>query len=131
MLATLKNIAAILAMMLQTRLELFGNELHAQKLLVARQLGFGLAFLVCVGLSVPLAVAFAVAIWWEHRVLVLGISCSLCVVAALWFFVALRQALSVAEPVFAASLEALKEDLALLKSAAATGDVTPGRETGQ
>lgn len=123
MLATLKNIVAVLAVMLQTRLELFGNELQAQKLLVARQLGFGVAFVFCVGLTVPLAVALAVAIWWEQRVLVLGVSFGLFLAGAFWFFAALRRTFSEAEPMFSASLSALKEDLALLKSAAAPGTV--------
>lgn len=121
MLASLKNIAVTLAVMLQTRLELIGNELQVQKLLVARQLGLGLALVFCIGLTVPLAVALAVAIWWEQRVLVLGISCGLGVLGALWCYAALRRSLHVTEAMFAASLSALKDDLALLKSAARPG----------
>ena len=118
MLASLKNIAVTLAVMLQTRLELIGNELQVQKLLVARQLGLGLALVFLVGLTVPLLVALAVAVWWEQRVLVLGISCSLGALGALWCFAALRRTLRVTEAMFAASLAALKDDLAALKSAA-------------
>ena len=126
MLASLRNIAITLASALQTRLELFGNELHSQKLSVARQLGFGLACLFCIGLSVALAVALAVAIWWEHRVWVLGISCALSVLGSVWLFVVLRQSLMVKESMFAASLEALKDDLALLKSATELGGAARG-----
>ena len=126
MLATLKNIAAVLAVMLQTRLALFGNELQAQKLLLAQQLGLALALVFCVGLLVPLAVALAVAIWWEQRVLVLAVSCGLCVVGAAWFFIALRRTVRQTEPMFAASLGALRGDLALVKSAAASAGADPG-----
>ncbi len=121
MLATLKNIAITLAVMLQTRLELIGNELQVQKLLVARQLGLVLTLVFCMGLSVPLVVALAVAIWWEQRVLVLGVSVALLVLVALWCFAVLRQSLRGTEAIFAASMAALKDDLALLKASAKPG----------
>ena len=126
MLATLKNIAVTLAVMLQTRLELIGNELQAQKLLVARQLGVGLALVFFAGLTVPLLIALAVAVWWEQRVWVLSISSGLCVLGALWCFAVLRRTLSATETVFAASMAALKDDLALLKAAAKPGAAAPG-----
>lgn len=126
MLAKLKNIAVTLAVMLQTRLELIGNELQVQRLLVARQLGLGLALVFFIGLSVPLLVGLAVAIWWEQRVLVLGISFGLCVVGALWCFAALRRTLSTTEAMFAASVAAIKDDIALLKSAAKSGSAASG-----
>ena len=121
MLATLKNIAITLAAMLQTRLELIGNELKVQKLLIARQLGLGLALVFFAGLTVPLLIALAVAVWWEQRVWVFSISSGLCLLGGVWCFAALRRSLSVTEVVFAASLAALKDDLALLKSAAKPG----------
>jgi uncharacterized membrane protein YqjE len=129
MLATLKNIAVTLAVMFQTRLELIGNELQVQKLLLARQLGLVLLLVFCIGLAVPLGVALAVSIWWEQRVLVLGISCGLCLLAALWCLAALRKTLRTTEAMFAASLAALKDDLALLKSATqpATAEPDAGR----
>ena len=126
MLATLKNIAVTLAVMLQTRLELVGNELQVQKLLVARQLGLGLALVFFVGLSVPMAVGLAVAIWWDQRVVVLAISCGVCVSVALWCYLALRRTLSTTEAMFAASLAALKGDIALLKSAVTQGGAGSG-----
>ena len=130
MLATLKNIVITLAVMLQTRLELIGNELQAQKLLIARQLGVGLALVFFAGLTVPLLIALAVAIWWEQRVWVLGISSGLCLLGALWCFAALRRTFSATEAVFAASMAALKDDLALLKSAAKPGGVVPESSPG-
>jgi uncharacterized membrane protein YqjE len=125
MLTSLKNIAVTLAITLQTRLELLGNELQLQKLSVARQLGLGLACVFCLGLGVAMAVALAVAVWWEQRVLVLGISLGLCVLGAVWFFAALRRTVMAKEPVFAASLQALKDDLALLKSVANPNGADP------
>ncbi len=118
MLSTLKNIATTLLVILQTRLELLGNELQVQKLVLARQLGLALALVFCVGLSVPLAIALAVATWWDQRVLVLGISTALVVVVAIWCYALLRNTLRSTEVVFAASLAALKDDMASLRASA-------------
>jgi len=79
-----------------------------------------------------MGVALAVAIWWEQRVLVLGVSLALLALVALWCFTALRQTLRGTEAMFAASMAALKDDLALLKSAAKPGAAaartSPGNE---
>lgn len=118
MLSTLKNIATTLLVILQTRLELLGNELQVQKLVLARQLGLALALVFCVGLSVPLGIALAVATWWDQRVLVLGISCSVTVLIALWCYALLHRTLRTTEAVFASSLAALKDDMASLRASA-------------
>ncbi len=126
MLSTLKNIATTLLAVLQTRLELIGNELQVQKLVLARQLGLALALVFCVGLSVPLGIALAVATFWDQRVLVLGISCGLTVLIAIWCYALLHRTLRTTEVVFAASLAALKDDMALLRASAGRGQNTPG-----
>ena len=129
MLSTLKNIAATLLVILQTRLELIGNELQVQKLVLARQLGLALALVFCVGLSVPLAIALAVALWWDQRVLVLGISTGLAVLIALWCYALLHRTLRTTEAVFAASLSALKDDMAQLRAAAVLQRDAPRGDT--
>jgi uncharacterized membrane protein YqjE len=126
MLSTLKNIATTMLAVLQTRLEVIGNELQVQKLVLARQLGLALALVFCVGLSVPLAIALAVATWWDQRVLVLGISTGLVVAVALWCYALLRNTLRSTEAVFAASLAALKDDMALLRASAGRSQNAPG-----
>lgn len=118
MLNTLRNIVGTLLAVLQTRLELIGNELQVQKLVLVRQLGLALALVFCVGLSVPLAIALAVATWWDQRVLVLGISTGVTVAIAIWCYVLLRNTLRSTEVVFAASVAALKDDIALLRASA-------------
>ena len=119
-----KNIAITLLAVMQTRLELIGNELLVQKVVIARQLGLALMLVLCVGLAVPLLIALAVAIWWDQRVLVLAISAGLCVVVGFWCYALLRRTLQTTEAVFAASVAALKDDIALLRESA-TGRPVP------
>ena len=128
MLSQLKNISTTLLAVLQTRLELVGNELQVQKLVLARQLGLALVLVLCVGMTVPVLIALAVAIWWDDRVMVLAISIGVFVAVALWCYVLLRKTIHSTEAVFAASIAALKDDLALIR-ASATGLATePGRK---
>lgn len=125
MLSTLKNIATTVVAILQTRIELLGNELQVQKLLLAKQLGLALGLVFCIGLSVPLAIALAVAIWWDERVIVLGISTGLVILIAIWCYALLRRTLHTTEAVFAASLVALKDDMARLRASAGRATYAP------
>ena len=118
MLSTVKNIATTLLGVLQTRLELVGNELQVQKLVLFKQLGLVLGLVFCVVLSVPLAIALAVANWWDHRVLVLGISTGVTILIGIMCFVLLMRTLRTTEAVFAASVAALKDDLAVIRTSA-------------
>jgi uncharacterized membrane protein YqjE len=128
MLSQLKNISVTLLAVLQTRLELVGNELQVQKLVLARQLSLALGLVLCVGLTVPLIIALAVAIWWDDRVLVLAISIGVFVAVALWCYMLLRQTMRSTEAVFAASVAALKDDLALIRASSAGLPTDPGRK---
>ncbi len=118
MLNALKNIVGTLLATLQTRLALLGNELQAQKLILVQQLGLGLAMVFCLGLSVLLALALVLAVWWEQRVLVLSLSTAVFLAIALWCYAALRRTLSPDEAIFSASLTALEQDLQQLRAAA-------------
>ena len=116
-LGALKNIAVTLLSTLQTRLALLRNEAQLEKRLIARQLGLGLALVFCLGVSVLLAVALAVQLWWDHRLLVLGLSTALFVALASYLYVLLRRTLSVKDELFSATLAELQEDLRQLKAA--------------
>lgn len=115
--AALKNIAATLLAMVQTRLALLANEIQTQKHHALQQLGFGLALLFCLGLGMLLAVALAVLLWWEQRILVLGLFTALFLGLAGYFYAALRRSSAVSAPLFAASLAELQEDIRRLKEA--------------
>jgi uncharacterized membrane protein YqjE len=115
--AALKNIAATLLAMVQTRLALLANEIQTQKHHALQQLGFGLALLFCLGLGVLLAVALAVLLWWEQRILVLGLFTALFLGLAGYFYAALRRSSAASVPLFTVSLAELQEDIRRLKEA--------------
>jgi uncharacterized membrane protein YqjE len=124
MLDSLKNITATLLATLKTRLALLGNELQAQKIMLAQQVGLGLAMVFCFGLTVLLALALVLSVWWDQRVLVLSLSVFVFFAVALWCYVALRRTLASSHAVFDASLSALQEDLEQLRTAAGKGKTT-------
>ncbi len=113
----LKNIAATLLDSAQARLALLVNEVQTGKHLALRQFKLGLVVLYCLGLGVMLAVALAVVLWWEQRVLVLGLFAALFLGLAAYFYAALRRNSIESTPLFAASLAELQEDLRQLREA--------------
>lgn len=120
MLNSLKNLSVTLLAILQTRLALLGNELQVQKILLVQLLGLLLALVFCAGLAVLLGLGLVVSVWWEHRVLVLGMSVLVFSTAALACYLRLQRLLNPVDAVFGASLAALAEDVALLRAVAQT-----------
>jgi uncharacterized membrane protein YqjE len=115
--AALKNIAATLLAAVQTRLALLANEVQVEKHHALQQFRLVLALLFCLGLGVLLAVALAVVLWWEQRILVLGGVTALFFGLAGYFFAALRRSSAASAPLLAVSLAELQEDLRQLKEA--------------
>ena len=113
--ATLKNLSVTLLAIGQTRLELLGNELEAQKLHVLRLLLLALAMLFCAALAVLLLVVLAALVWWDQRVGVVAGFAVLFVAAAAFLYRALMRAVNAPEPAFAATLAELREDVRRLK----------------
>ncbi|MDB5848313.1 MAG: hypothetical protein JWP29_2065, partial [Rhodoferax sp.] len=101
-----------------TRLQMLGTEIQTEKLRILRQLGFAAALIFCAGLAVLLAIALAVVLFWDQRVVLLSVLTLLFIALAGFFFTALRRSSEDAENVFAASLAELQEDLRQLRSAA-------------
>lgn len=115
--AALKNIAATLMDSVQTRLALLVNEIQVEKRQALQQLWCALALLFCLGLGLLLAVTLAVLLWWDQRILVLGLFSVLFLGLAGYFYAALRRNDAASAPLFAASLAELQEDLRQLKKA--------------
>ena len=113
--AVLKNIAATLLEAIQTRLRLAVNEIEAHKYLALRQLWLAVALLFCAWLGLLLTVALAVMLWWEQRVLVLGLFTLLFLGLAGYFYAALRLTSAASTPLLAVSLAELQEDLRQLR----------------
>jgi uncharacterized membrane protein YqjE len=73
LLASLRNFAATLMAVAQTRLELLANEVEEEKLRLGQLLLFGSIALFCLAVgSVFLAIFVTVLLWDSHRLLVLG-----------------------------------------------------------
>lgn len=109
--ASLRNFAATLTGVAQTRLELLANEVEEEKLRFAQLLLFGSIALFCLAMgSVFLAIFITVLLWDSHRLLVLGglavLFFSLGGVAVVMF----RARASVGGRLFAASLAELGKD---------------------
>ncbi len=116
-----KNRAAALLSVGQTRLELLGNELEVARIKAMRQLMLAQAVMFCVALAVVLTVIGLALAFWEQRLLVLTLSGALVWALALYFYWALRRGAKRMEPVFNASLAELQEDLRQLKAASGHG----------
>ena len=116
-LGAVKKVAITLLATLQTRLALLGNEVQMEKRLIAQQLGLGLALVFCLGVSVLLAVALALQLWWDHRLVLLGVASAFFLTLAVCCYGLLRRTLTTKDELFSATLAELQEDLRQLKAA--------------
>ena len=105
----------------RTRLELLGNELEVGRLSAMRQLMLALAMMFCIGLGIVLAVIGLTLLFWEQRLLVVGVCAALIWALAYYFYFGLRRSAKETDPIFNASLAELQEDLRQLKAATRNG----------
>ena len=89
--AALKNTAATLVGMLQTRLELVSNEIQIEKLRLLRQLALFLAVIFFGGLGLLLAVVLTTLLFWEQRIVLVAVFTALFLGLAGFFYAALRR----------------------------------------
>ncbi len=115
--AALKGIAATLLASGKTRLELLGNEIEEEKLRAMQLLLLAQGMVYCFGVGVILVVALISVLFWDNRLLVLGVFALLFLAAGGFFLARFKQATHRPDRVFAASLAELKEDLRQLKAA--------------
>ncbi len=114
----MRNIAATLLATGRTRLELLANEVEEEKLRAIRLVVAAQGMLFCFGVAVMLVVAFLVALFWEQRLLVLGLSALLFLALGAACLAGYKQHLHRPEKPFAASLAELQEDLRQLRTLA-------------
>ena len=117
LLASLKGMGGTLLGVAHTRLALLGNEIEVQKLQVLRLLVLAQALLVSAVIGVLLTVALLTLLFWNQRLIVMGVSAGGFLLAAGLFYRALMRNVDEAESPFAATLAELQEDLRQLKSA--------------
>ena len=77
-----------------------------------------LVMMFSAGLAMLFGLGLMVSVWWEQRVLVLGMVTVVFGVVAMACYLRLQRLLSPAHAVFGASLEALRDDMTLLRTAA-------------
>lgn len=121
--AALKGVAANLLATGRTRLQLLGSEIEEEKLRAIRMVLMAQGMVFCFGVGVLLLVALTVALFWDNRIALLGGSATLFLLLGALFYRQLIRSTQRPEPVFAASLAELEEDLRQLK--AATGHDRP------
>ncbi len=117
----LKSRAVTLLGIGQTRLELLGNELEVGRVTAMRQLMLALALLFCLGLGLVLAVVALTLLFWEQRLVVVSLAAALVWGLAVYFYLAMGRLARNTEPLFAASLAELQEDLRQLREASGRG----------
>lgn len=116
-LASAQNMTITLMAMLQTRLELLGNEVAEEKLRIMRMLLLAQAVMFSACVAALLGVALLTLWLWESRLAVLALFAALAVACAWLAYRALMRMLTRPESAFAASLSELQEDLRHLKAA--------------
>lgn len=115
--ASLQDVGATLVAMLQTRLELLGSEVEAEKLRLLRMLLLSQLVMFSAAMGTLLFVAMLTLWLWEQRLGVLALFCVLFAAAAVFAYRALMQMVNSGEPAFAATLSELQEDVRRLKTA--------------
>ena len=115
--ASVTKLATTLVAMVQTRLELLGNEAEAEKLRLLRMLLLAQASMFSALIAILMAAAFLTLWLWEFRLGVLALCMALFGVCAWLAYRALMRMIEQPTSAFATSLSELQEDLRRLKAA--------------
>jgi len=114
--ASVTRLATTLVAMVQTRLELLGNEAEAEKLRLLRMLLLAQASMFSALVAVLMAAACLTLWLWEYRLAVLALCMLLFSVCAWLAYHALMRMIERPVSTFATSLSELQEDLRRLKA---------------
>lgn len=113
-----RNSAATLLSTGRTRLLLLGNELKEEKLRAVRLLLLSQMVAFCLAVGTILLIGLLVVTFWESRAIVLASAAAAFIACSGFAYAALKRAIQRPDPVFAASLAELAEDVRQLKRAA-------------
>jgi len=114
---SLKGLVATLLATGKTRLELLGNELEEEKLRTINLVVMALGTVFCLGVFILLAVAFLAVLYWDSRLVVLGVATGFFLLLGLYLLSQLRRLMQRPQPMFAATIAELQEDIRQLKAA--------------
>ena len=111
LLSSLKNLASTLVAVVETRLQLLANELHAEKLRLARLGLYAAAAVFFFALGIIMLTLLAVVVFWDsHRLLVIGGFAGIYLLAGMAFGVAVLRRATQRSRLFEDSLRELAKD---------------------
>lgn len=116
--AGLRQVSITLMAMLQTRMELLGNEFEIEKLRILRMVLLALAMMFAAMIAALLLVALLTLWLWQWRLGVLGVCTVLFAGGAAFAWRGLMQLVHQTQSPFSATLGELREDLQRLKASA-------------
>ncbi len=114
---SLKGLVATLLATGKTRLELLGNELEEEKLRTINLVVTALGTVFCLGVFILLAVVFLAVLYWDSRLVVLGVATGFFLLLGLYLLSQLRRLMQRPQPMFSATIAELQEDIRQLKAA--------------
>lgn len=115
--SSLKAVFSTLLESGKTRLELFANELQEEKLRLVDLALLMLCTAFCLSAALLTAVLFLTALFWESRVVVLGMFTIAFTLAGLVFLFRMKRALFRPRGIFETTLAELREDIRQLNAA--------------
>lgn len=110
LLDSLKSFARSILALAQTRLQLLGNEIEEQRVLLMREVMLALAVVFLLGLGIVFIAVFFLVLFWDHRLLVTGIFAVLFLTAAATIYAAFRAVQAERPKAFSATLGELAKD---------------------
>lgn len=113
--ASLRHLLGDLVDLGRTRLALLANEVEEEKIRLVGVLVHSVLALACLIVGAILLVAFLVLLFWEQRLVVVGLSCLAFIGAALVFARRSQAGLDEGSSLFRASLAELETDVASLR----------------
>ena len=116
--AALKGLLVTLVATGRTRLELLANEAEEEKLRLIDLLISAAAAVFLLSLGIVLVIVWLAVVYWEQRVLVLGLSAGTTLFIGALFALHLRSRLKQPSALFRASIKELDKDIAALQSTA-------------
>ncbi len=111
LLSSTKKLVATLVAIVQTRLQLFANEVHSEGLRLAQMLLLGAAAVFFIACSILLATLFVIVMFWDtNRLLAIGGFAVLYLAIGAGLALAARARARAGSRLFEASLGELKKD---------------------
>jgi uncharacterized membrane protein YqjE len=111
LLESLRHLAQTFVSLVQTRIEIFANEIDEERARLARVVVLAVVAAFCLGLAVVLLVLLVVVVFWDsNRLLAIGVIAAVFALGALAALLALRTAVRQRPKFLSATLAELHKD---------------------